>query len=326
MRSTRAFALSKSVVPFAVCFTLVFAVFASTERVHFAPHFSVGETLRYRIESRSTSAGSTTTPIVNPEGGSKASQAIHLIVRLDVLDSAGLPSGAVNLRATYEKSAAESETDAFNPDAASFGDQYARLEGRSIEFTMEPGGQLSNVKGLEDIFSDRSAAEPVLSWLQGIPSGPALPQDGIAIGQKWKSERPLAGSPLSGVVWRTESTYLRNEPCPSSASAPAPGESSAKGGELCAVILTRFTISRSGASNETPDDFRRNGLRTSGSWTGSGQSLDLISLATNLLVSSTQTSIQDMDYQITSASTGSAIRHKGHVESDSEIALLPPQK
>ncbi|MBZ5695827.1 MAG: hypothetical protein LAN36_10770 [Acidobacteriia bacterium] len=318
MRLNSRRALRKSVFSVALLLgVIVIASPAANQRVRLAPRFTPGQTLRYRIESRSTTTGKTTTPIVNPESGTQSSQAIHLLVRLDVLDAQPTPAaGAVRLRATYEKSSAESETDAFDPDAASLGDQYARLEGHSIEFTMKPGGELGDFQGLEEVFTDRSAAEPVVSWLEVLSSGSGFPRDGISIGQKWSSERPLSGAPLSGLVWRTESAYLRNEPCNSSGSASE-----------CAVILTHFKILRRGSvhPDATPEDYRRNGLRTSGSWTGSGESLDSISLSTGLLVNSTQTSTQDVDYAITSASTGSSIHHKGRVESHSEIALLPNQ-
>ena len=66
-------------------------------------------------------------------------------------------------------------------------------------------------------------------------------------------------------------------------------------------------------------------MRTSGTWTGSGESLDSISLATGLLVNSTQTSTQEMDYQIISASSGSSIHRVGKVQSQTEITLIPVQ-
>jgi hypothetical protein len=89
--------------------------------------------------------------------------------------------------------------------------------------------------------------------------------------------------------------------------------------------LTHFEILRHGSSQpeDTPEEYRRNGLRTSGTWTGAGESLDSVSLASGLLESSTQTSRQDIDYEITSATTGSRIHHVGQVQSQSEITLVP---
>ena len=62
-----------------------------------------------------------------------------------------------------------------------------------------------------------------------------------------------------------------------------------------------------------------------GAWTGTGESLDSISLATGLLVSSTQSSTQQMDYQVTSTSTGSEIRHTGKTQSQTQVTLVPAQ-
>jgi hypothetical protein len=175
--------------------------------------------------------------------------------------------------------------------------------------------------------------------VKSLSVGARFPREGIAIGQKWSAEKPLVGLPLADLTWRTESTYLRNEPCgPSHAadedksatesavpagSAPTPSPPSVMN-DMCAVVLTRFEISRRGSahSDATPDDYRHNGLRTSGTWTGSGESLESISLSSGLLVSSTQTGTQDMDYKITSTTTDSQIHHTGHVENQSHINLL----
>ena len=316
-----------------VCLPVIVLALAATagERVQFTPKFTPGESLHYRIESRTTTTGKTTTPIVNPEGGSQSKQAIHLLVRLDVLEAqpaSTAGAGTVRLRATYEKSSAESDSDAFDSNASSLSDRYGRLEGHSVEFTIGSGGEIANLQGLEDVFPDHSAAEPAFSWLQSISPGNAFPRNGIAIGQKWKSERQLEGAPLSGLVWQTDSTYLRNEACNSSGGATVSTNGQAGSPATCAVILTHFDILRRGSphSDATPQDYVRNGLRTSGMWTGSGESLDSISFATGLLVSSTETSTQDMDYKITSATTGSTIHRVGKVQSQSEITLVPDQK
>lgn len=307
--------------------TIAAAVLAAppTRRVHFSPKFFEGEMLHYQVEMRTVSTGNMTTPIANPEGETRLSQTISLFVRLEVIGYAGkgFAAGQSRLRATFEKSHAQSESDAFNPDAPSLEDQYAKLEGGSIEFTLMPDGHLTNITGLEELFPNRSETDPILSWVQALSTGARVPSDGIALGQKWSDERSLAGWPLAGLSWRTESTYLRDAPCTtSSTTAQQPSANAANG--MCAVLLTHFEILHRGSaqSDATPEDYRRNGLRTSGTWTGSGESLDSISQATGLLESSTQTSTQNMDYQITSASSGSRIHHVGEVKSQSEIRLV----
>jgi hypothetical protein len=316
---------------------------AASDRIRFQPRFTVGETLRYQVETRTTTTGTTTTPIENPEGEGKVSQTIDLLVRLDVFgvgpDTVGAP-GKVRLNALFEQSQSSTDRDALNPDAPSPDDEFARIQGHSIQFTLGPAGELSDFQGTENLLPNPSDADPVLSWVKSLSVGARFPREGIAIGQKWSAEKPLVGLPLGDLTWRTESTYLRNESCgPSHApdaekstpASPAPAEPAVVPtsvppvmNDMCAVVLTHFEISRRGSahSDATPEDYRHNGLRTSGTWNGSGESLDSISLSTGLLVSSTQTGTQDMDYEIASTTTNSHIHHTGHVENQSHINLL----
>jgi len=307
---------------------------APANRIHLFPKFTPGETLRYRIETRMTTSGKMTTPIVNPESASQLKQSVNLLLRLDVLDAppaaASGVAGSVRLRATYEKSKATSESDAYDPAASSLEDQYDRLEGRTMEFTIEPDGKISGITGIDDALANPSTAATVRSWMNGLSSGAGLPKEGIEIGKKWTTEKPLDGSPLAGLIWRTESTYLRDEPCnapsdPSAASGPAPPPANPLG-PACAVIVTRFEILRHGSAHgdATPPDYLHNGLRTSGTWTGSGESLDAISLASGMVIRSTQRGTQNMDFEIVSAASGSKLHYVGRVETQSEISLLPP--
>lgn len=302
----------------------------STGRVVLTPRFFVGQVVRYRIESTVKTTGKTTSPIVNPEGGSQSSAAIHMQVRLEVLAVAA--DGKIRVRAVYEKSSAESETDALDLTAHTFDARFSNLEGRIFEFTLGLDGSVSNVQDLTAAVSGDSskALTPELSWLPEVVSSGNAPQKGRAVGEKWKTEKPVPGALLTGLVSRSESTYLRNEPCgrsSSESSAAAGSATLAPSSDDCAVILTQIEITRSGSahSDATPEDYRRNGLRTSGAWTGAGESLDSISLATGLLVSSTQSSAQQMDYQVTSTSTGSTIHHTGKTQSQTQITLVPAQ-
>ena len=231
--------------------------------------------IRYQIDTRMTTSGTMTSPIENPQGATTLKLSASMIVRVDILDAQPAATSAgssgslrIRIRATYEKSTATSETDAYDPQAAAISDQFNHLQGRSVEFTVEPDGKLSNISGLEDILANPSTAQSVRAWMSGLSSGSAFPPGGVLVGQKWSSEQPLTSTPLAGLVWRTESNYLRDEPCASSATAPD-GTVAELAGDTCAVIVTRFEITRRGSKVEsTPEDYRRNGLRTSGTWTG----------------------------------------------------------
>lgn len=296
------------------------------QRIHLRPKFASGQIIRYEIDTRMTTSGTLNSPIENPQGATMLKLSANMTVRVDILDpqsSANAPSGRIRLRATYEKSAASSETDAYDPQAAAISDQFNHLQGRSVEFTIEPDGKLSGISGLEDILANPSTAQSVRAWMTGLSSGSAFPPGGISINQKWSSEQPLTSTPLAGLLWRTESTYVRDEPCRSSSAPPDAADSGAYA-DSCAVIVTRFEILRRGPRDDaTPEDYRHNGLRTAGTWTGSGESLDSISLSTGIVTSSTQTSSQDIDITITSASSGSRLTYKGKVESQTEVKLLP---
>jgi hypothetical protein len=312
----------------------------AANRIHLTPKFVSGETLRYQIDTDTVTTGKATSPIADPEGASKFNQAANLIVRLEVLDVKPEPDGStprVRLRATYEKSSATSESDSYDSGAAALQEQYDKLQGRSVQFTIEPDGKVTSVTGLDDVLANPSAASSMQAWMDGLSSSAKFPKEGIEVGQKWTNDRPLANTPLAGLTFHTESTYLRNEACPGSVAAARPGEGSAApatnpgtpdaGGSTCATILTRFEIFRHGSAHgdATPDSYLQNGLRTSGTWTGAGESLDSVSLSNGIVVRSTQTGKQDMDFSIVSAASGSKMHYSGHVESRSEITLLPAE-
>jgi hypothetical protein len=319
---------------------------AASQRIHLTPNFTMGESFRYHIESRTTTTGTTTTPIVNPEAASQLKQAADLEVRLDVVGvqpAANGTAGAARLRATYEKASASTETDAYDPAAAALDAQYNNLQGHSVEFTIEADGKISHITGLDEVVSNPAAAAAVRAWINGFSPSANLPAEGIAIGQKWSAERPLDNTPLANLLWRTASSYLREEACelpgesrsgvqnPAATDSATPAaatgakHAAAPPEPLCAIILTSFDILRRGSANAdaTPEDYRHNGLRTSGTWTGKGESLDTISLQTGMLLRSTQTSTQKMDFEIVSALSGSKIHYAGQVETQSEITLMP---
>jgi hypothetical protein len=295
---------------------------SASKRIRVALRYVPGDALRYRIESRTTTSGKITTPILNPEGARQSILSMRLLVRLDVLDPpAGAAPGAVRFRATYEECHVEFQSDAFDPAEPSPSAPYAHLQGRSLDFTVEPGGNLADLKGLEDLFPDPAQARATLSWFDALSLSSRFPATGIEIGQRWKSERQIDGAPVSDLIWRAESGYLRDEPCPLDTGAT----NQASAADNCVAILTHFTISRRGSpsSDATPDDYLHSGLRVSGEWTGSGERLDSISVSRGVLIRSTQSSDQQMDYRITRAATGASIHNQSHVQFQSEASLVP---
>lgn len=311
---------------------------ADHDRVRLSPRFAVGQILDYQIEMRNVTKGRATGLVEDPEAASQLSQSTTLVVRLEVLhleSSAGSDIPKVRIRATCQRAVVTNESDAYDAQAEAMADQYRKLEGHSLEFGLDPEGHVSEVTGLEGVLQDPSALASVRGWLANISAGARFPKKGIVIGEKWHSEEPVPGAPLRETVWRAESTYLRNEQCRAAGgqAGSATGESTSprtdpaeasEQGENCAVILTQFKILQANPHGDlTPADYLHNGLRTSGVWTGSGESMNFVSLHTGFVVSATQTVDQDLNFTIASASSSSRLNYTGNVKSQSQITLLP---
>ena len=291
------------------------------QRVRLAPQFVPGQTFRYQMEYRTTTETRRTGLVQDPQAPAQLEITWSALVRLDVLLAEPPAPGSVRLRATYEKSSATARSDIYDPEGASLAAQYSKLQGHSIECTRTADGKVSNFRGLQDLGlprfdrGDPKAVAAVQDWLSQISSGVGGLAREVAPGESWSSEQPAAGAPLVGLVWRTESTYLRNELC-----RPA----TPSDGEQCAVILTRLEMSQPRAVRDpTPEDYRARGLRTAGTWSGSGESLTYISLRTGWVVSSTQSGSEEMDVTVSSAEGETSVRYAGRVRSQSQLSLLP---
>jgi hypothetical protein len=299
------------------------------DRIHLVPQFSAGQVFRYNIQLRMETTSRSTGPVIDPEGATVFDQSVNVVLRLAVLSVAGATGGPgpVRLRATYEKVAASSKSDSYDPDAAAKERDYQKLEGRSMEFTLHPDGKITDIKGLEDVATDPSRAVAVNQWLNQLTLGASLPQKGIAVGKKWSSKQPLESAPLTGVIWQTESTYQRDEPCPVlelQANTDSGGKKPiAPAREECAILLTRSkTRDSQGGRDRTPSVYRENGLRTSGEWKGTGETLSAISLRTGMVVSVTQSSTTHMDFTVTAVASGNHIHYAGDTHSESQITLV----
>jgi hypothetical protein len=328
---------------------------AQAQKIRLAPHYTPGQTLRYRFDLHNKVVTHTTSPIADPEGPGRLEQSASVILRLDVLSVEGAgpdSAGHVRLRATYEKSTASSQSDTFDPQASGFEEQLRKLEGSSMEFTIEPDGQVTDFSASKDFPADPQTADVMRRGLASLSAGSTPKSKEIAVGEKWTTQQPIPTAPLAGLIWRSESSYVRNEPCalpaavaaPASAAggvAPAGAGSGAAGvaragpsaaskagnadaAEQCAVILTHLDLLQDAErGNDTPDEYVKNGLRSAGKWKGSGESVSDISLRSGLVARVTQNSSEDMDFTVTTANGESSVHYVGSIESRSEITLLP---
>ena len=312
---------------------------APPQRIDLRPKLVPGEVLRYQVQLQTITDTKRTGAISDPQGPSQLAVTWGATIKLEVLATPNPPAASstaskppskatstgstapsipLRIRTTYEHSAATVKSDSPDPQADDIERSYNRLEGQVIEFTLGTDGHVSDVHGLEGIIDDDKVRQAAEQWVAQV-SGPTVAAAGVALGQSWNSAQPAQSMPLAGLVWRSNSTYVRNESC-----RPAESPPSAGAGELCAVILTRQSVDpRKQLRDPTPQDYRRNGLHTSGTWAGSGESLSYVSLQTRLVVSVTQDSSQQIDFTVTNPS-GQSIRYAGKIETHSRVALLPP--
>ena len=148
---------------------------------------------------------------------------------------------------------------------------------------------------------------------------------GVVPGIAWSSEQAADTLPVAGLVWRTDSTFLRDESCHPALRFPIrPRAKPAARRHLCGDPQESALTPARSKGNATPDEFRQNGLQTQGHWAGSGDSLSYVSLRTGWVVSASQSSSQEMDVNITNA-LGATVHYAGTVQTHSQISLLPPE-
>lgn len=288
------------------------------QRISLIPRFVPGQVLRYQMEFRTVSEAHVAGAVENPQAPSRVENTVGAQVRLEVLHPAAAAQpceGCVRIRVTYDQVAVATKADVQSPELAENEAQLKSLEGRSFEFTMTSDGKVREVSGPGELAP--SEKKMVEEWMVQLAGGSGIPAAGVLPGEKWTAERPIA-APLRGVVWRSESTYLRDEPC---RTAPA-GE--VLGAETCAVILARFEISqREGGGDPTPEEYRLRGLRTAGKFLGTGESLAYISLVSGWVMSVTQQGTEETDLTVTSVDDNSQVRYTGRIRRQSSMTLHP---
>lgn len=294
------------------------------QRLTLTPRFQPGEVIRYQMETTITNQGRHGGAVRDPQGPGSITINWSAVTRLEVLsagnDAQGKPDGSVRLRSTYEKSAATASSDSFNPEAESLEAQYRALEGKSYEFTLDAAGQVTEIGGIEENGGNKNSADALRSVLGQLTNASGVPQGGVSVGQTWISQQPVVSAPLAGLTWKSNSTYTRNEPCHPANSA---GYANAMAGETCAVVLAKLTLTGLKPGHDaTPENYRKLGLKTSGTWSGDGDSLSYISLRTGRLVSVTQTSREQMSFTVMTEAGENRLTYQGSVQSHSQLALL----
>jgi hypothetical protein len=286
---------------------------ARSERVHLFPKLQAGQTLTYRIAYHLDKQANTQSSVKWAQTPAAADIMVQGLVRLEVLDvRVQGPRSTIHARTRFQILNAEAKVPTQPP--------VQGAQGIAIEFTLFPNGRIDGMENLDALSADQQQAWQ--QWASAFAAAAVFPAEGIKLAQRWKSEEPeKSPSPITGLTWSRESTYLRNEPCPA-AQLTVQGEvmDSAQSPETCAVIQTTAALKqKSSPKNTTPEDFKLHQLHTSGTIKGSNQTLLYLSLRTGFLMRSSEQADQIMDVTIAKADNSNRVRYGIHAKSNTEI-------
>jgi hypothetical protein len=305
---------------------LVSAKPSAKDRIVLFPKLAAGQVLTYQIAYHANKGATTKSTVATstPQSPSGTEVNVRALLRLEVVGvEAQGQHATVRARAIFQ--VLNSATHLTVPrDIPTPPDQVQRQDpkGVSIEFIIEPDGRVDQIKGLDLLFPEQQEAWK--EWVARFAASAAMPENGVRIGQKWKSEElETSPAPISKLTWMRESIYLRDEPCHVSELtiegdvAPAHPQQVA---ETCAVIETSATLKqRSSPNDATPAEYKLHQLQTTGTASGNNKTLLFVSTQTGLLVRSSDHADQKMSVTIAKADDSNRVHYDIHAKSDTEI-------
>lgn len=183
----------------------------------------------------------------------------------------------------------------------------------TVSFGIGPDGGVTRAEGLDNL--DPEQALSWQFWVAQFAFGWSLPPAGVRPGEKWKSqELEKTPSPIAGLVWDRETTYVQNDKCPVLA------------GEQCAVFLVSSTLrQKSNSKDATPEDYKIRQLKTSGTAKGTNETVVYVSLRTGLLLRATEDLQQSMVVTIAKADNSNQVHYDLQVTSHFDTEFVPPE-
>lgn len=293
------------------------------KRVDLFPRLRAGEVFHYKIVSHAVTSADTQSVIVDPTAQGRSEVTVEALLRIEVLSVQ--PQGTratIRLRTTWEQLESSPQARVPVPEGANE-TQRGGLEGKSIEFMLQPDGKVSDVSGLDKLSPEQQKAWR--DWASQVSLASAYTEKGIRQGQKWKSEEAAEGpAAVKGLIWRRESAYVRDEPCRAMQLTLQQGPAEGSGEpETCAVLLTTARLEqKSSPKDATPEEYRRHDLRTSGRVQGTSETISYVSLTSGLVVRLTETGQQSLDITIAKADGSNKVHYKAEAKSHSQYLLV----
>jgi hypothetical protein len=299
---------------------------AANNRVTLFPKLVAGQVLTYQIAYHASKSANTKSTVATstPRSPSGTETNVGALLRLEVVGVEKQGQRAT-IRARSYFQMADSATHLTAPrDLPAPADQVEKHDSKaiSVEFTINPDGRIDQIKGLDALMPEQQQAWK--EWAARFAASAALPEGGIRIGQKWKSEEiENSPAPIAKLTWIRESAYLRDEACHIS-ELTVEGDVAAahpqQVPETCAVIETSATLKqRSSTKDATPEDYKLHQLLTSGTASGGNKTLIFVSTQTGLLVRSSDHADQKMSVTIAKADNSNRVHYDIQAKSDAEI-------
>jgi hypothetical protein len=297
---------------------------ASEKRVQLLPKLLPGQTITYLIRFQSDKTVKTESRVVAPMAPNDAQIDAQGLLRVEILDVQGTGSkAAIHARGQFLILDSGVWLKVPGDKKPNWDKQRVDPLGKSIEFTISPGGSVNNVNGLDSLFPEQQQAWQ--QWVARFALAWILPADGLKSGEKWKSEQAeQAGAPIAGLHWERESSYVRDEPCKASqVSLTGDVSPSSDPPDTCAVVLTTAKLKQKSSSKDaTPEDFKLHELRTLGTAKGASETITYISLQTGLVVRATEETTQFMDVVVATADGSNHVHYNVDATSHAEVLLV----
>jgi hypothetical protein len=294
------------------------------KRVNLFPRLQVGQTLAYQISYHSDKHVRTESSVIVAAPDDSARVDVNALLRLEVLGvQASGERAVIHARTIFQ--ALDSNLHSKVPQIEPPGPQVQKrdAEGKVVEFTILPDGHLDKVTGLDALFPEQQQAWQ--EWAARFLLGAAFRTEGVRVAQKWNSrEAENSPSPIAGLRWMRESTYVRDEPCGAVQLTVQGGVAASDAEpETCAVILTRAGLKQdSNSKNTTPEDFKLHELQTSGAAHGANRIITYISLKTGLLVRANEEATQEMKVTVAKADGSNRVHYDVNAKSRSEVVMV----
>src|SRR6266850_1688372 len=300
------------------------AVCAGDMRVKLIPELHAGQTITYLIRYRSDKNVKTESNVVAPMAPNAAQLDAHGLLQIEVLDvQQDGGKNAIHARSQFRTLDSGVWVKKPGDKEPHWQIQKVDPEGKQIEFTISPDGSVEKMNGLDSLFPEQQQAWQ--QWVARFATAWTLPQNGVKLGEKWKSEQPESGgAPIAGLYWARESTYVRNENCHAQQLSIS-GELSPSSGapETCAVLLTTATLKQNSSPKDaTPEAFKLHELKTRGTAKGANEIITYISLKTGLVVRATEEAHQSMDVTVAKADESNHVHYNVDAKSHSEVLLV----